>query len=291
MAGLIDSLKSFAGVKASLYDIQSTVRTLRAERDANLARLEYLRSAPLGFQDTVDIMLADFAARREVVLRAERTRFVASDQHLRGVQIVDHRRVQRVLAGKIRHDAGRPMPDAMDVRKRSPPGRLFAQLLVLAVEQHDVADHQIARIRFDQRLQALGVGQFVGDRLFQQHFLSRLQQQSCHSHVRGRGTGNHPGLGAGLLNRLLQVGPTGHALQFRGQRIKALLPAGDQRDQLRLRQTGQRERMQTSEATKADDADLDGLGCRLSHGWDQGSRIAGCSSSILRAVTVISRMK
>jgi hypothetical protein len=85
----------------------------------------------------------DRAIRDAMELRTESIRLSTIHQHLDRIQIVNHRSLQRVLAGEILHNAGRSMTHAVDERRRAASCDFFAKLPELAVEQQNVAKHQV----------------------------------------------------------------------------------------------------------------------------------------------------
>ena len=149
------------------------------------------------------------------------------------------------------------MPHAVDERDRTAPRRLFAQLLELAVEQHDMPQHQVAGVGPHQRRQRLRLGQAVGHRLLQQHDLPGPQQRTGDGNVSRRRAGDDPRLGVGFCQGLLQARPAANAWQLGRDAIEAVLPPRDQGDQLRFGQAGQRQRMQPAKPAQADHTDSD----------------------------------
>ena len=192
-------------------------------------------------------------------LRIESRRLRAIRQRLNGIQIVNHRGDQRVLTGKVLHDRRRPMPHAVDERHTSALRNFLAKLLELAVEEDDVTEHQIRRVRIDQRCERLGLGQRVGDGLLQQDTLAGSQQLGCDTDMFCCRTSDNPRLGPGLVDCAIEVQPTAHVRQFRLQLVETRLPPRDDTDQFRLRKPVQRQRVQSSKAAETDDADFDGV--------------------------------
>ena len=65
-------------------------------------------------------------------------------QHLNGIQIMNHDGMQWILTRELLHDRCRPMADTVDIRDASALPNFVIKLLELAVKQHDVPHHQVA---------------------------------------------------------------------------------------------------------------------------------------------------
>ena len=172
-------------------------------------------------------------------IRAEANRFRPVEQHLHGIQVVDHGRVQWVLAREFRHNARGAVPRSRWTRS-VPDGALLLQLTKLTVEQDDVTQHQVARIGPNQRLQARSLNETVGHRFFEQHAFSCFKQCPRDGDMRCCRTGDHPGLGRRFVNRLMKISPTRHSRQLVRECRQTFVTAGDQSHQLGFRETGQR---------------------------------------------------
>ena len=140
------------------------------------------------------------------------------------VEVVHHRQVKRSFAGIDLQRAGGSIAHAVDVVNRPALFGLGLQLKELAVEQQDVADHQVGRIVPDQRGERRSFVEVLGNRFFEQDDLARFEQGPGQWYMRGGSAGDNPGLRVRLGDGLVDIQPPGHARQIVGDLIETHLP-------------------------------------------------------------------
>lgn len=103
----------------------------------------------------------------------------------------------------------------VDLRYGATAADLFTQLLILAVEKHDMADHEVAGVGSHERPQAPRLIETARDRFLQQDRLARLEERSHHRNVR-RGRARHdPRFRFGVADGAFEIRPphyTGNSL-------------------------------------------------------------------------------
>ena len=199
-------------------------------------------------------------------------RFGRVQQGPHQVQVVHHRRDQRIFPGELTGDAVGPMPGRSEVLDGRQSRDFAAQLPEFAVEQHHMPQHKVPRVGRHAGRQGLRFPKLIGDRLFQQHRCSRLQQSPRHRDVITGAAGHDPGVGGPRSHRLFEVAERRDPGKIGFHRRQCLRPAGDQGSQLTLGQMLDCLGVEPTKSAQADNPQTHGTLSRHGGGSSRGNR-------------------